>query len=436
MAADLGLSALSVDLREHARFARVHGWGATLVSELTAHPRYAAAHRLFAMLAPQAGSSSSNPPSSPTTESAGTVSNGGALSTPAQPADTSSSPPVTVQDPLSTTVGGTLDVMLPNVGLGSTGLTYIITPQPLPANMLFNRQTGELVFAPDPGQVGNFNFSVIVSNGSASGTVVVPITVTDPTLSSTEVSGQVVDENGNPLADMPVSIDGSSTTTDSSGDFTLTGISADPGPISAGGSVGSSDGRLDLTAPVVQLLNHPLYANANNVILTPLILPLINWSTPANFSQASTSDATDITTPAMAGFDIQLPANPANSSLASGTLEVATLSAPLSAQHMTPGVSSGMLLYNVVGSGLSGPVNLTLPNTAGLQPGSTQSSWALFNPITGGHDADGEMVVSGRLGQTMTSTGPIAALPGPDESADSNSSSPANRQPREWPRAI
>ena len=86
---------------------------------------------------------------------------------------------------------------------------------------------------------------------------------------------------------------------------------------------------------------------------------------------------------------------------------------------MTPGVSSGMLLYNVVGSGLSGPVNLTLPNTAGLQPGSTVFL-GLFNPITGGHDAAGELVVSAD-GQTMTSTGPIALF-GPDESANSNSS--------------
>ena len=55
-----------------------------------------------------------------------------------------------VQDPLSVAIGGNLDVTLPNLGLGSIGLTYTITPQPLPANMTFNRGTGELVFAPAP----------------------------------------------------------------------------------------------------------------------------------------------------------------------------------------------------------------------------------------------------------------------------------------------
>jgi hypothetical protein len=44
LAADLGLGALSQALREHAGFASRHGWGASLVKELTAHPRYAAAH--------------------------------------------------------------------------------------------------------------------------------------------------------------------------------------------------------------------------------------------------------------------------------------------------------------------------------------------------------------------------------------------------------
>jgi hypothetical protein len=56
------------------------------------------------------------------------------------------------------------------------------------------------------------------------------ITVTDPVLASTEISGQVVDENGDPLlAGMPVSIGGATAAvTNASGDFTLTGVTANP----------------------------------------------------------------------------------------------------------------------------------------------------------------------------------------------------------------
>jgi hypothetical protein len=68
-------------------------------------------------------------------------------------------------------------------------------------------------------------------------------------------------------------------------------------------------------------------------------------------------------------------------------------------------VSTGMLLYNIVGSGLSGPVQLTLPNTSGYKPGSVLYLMTV-NPVTGGHDVAGQMIVSAD-GKTMTSTGLI-----------------------------
>ncbi len=235
-----------------------------------------------------------------------------------------------MQDPLATTIGGTLDVTLPDLGLGGSDLTYTITPQPLPANMTFNRGTGALVFAPAPGQAGTYDFSVAVSGGSRSGTIVLPITVTAPAVASTEVSGQVVDENGNPLAGMPVTIGDASAVTNQEGDFTLTGIPSDPGPISTGGSVASAQGRLALTAAVPQLLGHAIYLGADNVISKPLIVPKIVWSSTATFSQSSTSQPLDITNTALSGFDIHVPAsNVAGAVPASGTLQVAVLPAAL-----------------------------------------------------------------------------------------------------------
>ena len=50
-------------------------------------------------------------------------------------------------------------------------------------------------------------------------------------------------------------------------------------------------------------------------------------------------------------------------------------------------------------------MQLTLPNTAGFKPGSVLYLMTL-NPVTGGHDVVGQMVVSAD-GETMTSTGPI-----------------------------
>ena len=180
MAENVGLGVLSQSLRKRAAFTALYGWEASLVSVLTAHPRYAAAHHLMAALTappdPPANpvASPPSPPVATTSQPASRAGNEGVASTsPSQAAVTTASPdgaggitsastvsanavgpsPV-IQDPLSVAMGGTLDVTLPNLGLGTTGVTYTITPQPLPANMTFNRQTGELIFVPTPGQAG------------------------------------------------------------------------------------------------------------------------------------------------------------------------------------------------------------------------------------------------------------------------------------------
>ena len=148
------------------------------------------------------------------------------------------------------------------------------------------------------------------------------------------------------------------------------------------------------------------YPGADNVMPTPLIVPKIDWSPAVSFSQTSGASSVGITNPAMPGFDIQMQSSATATSAASGTVKVAVLSAALSAQHMSRGVSTGMVLLSVTGSGLSGNAQLTLPNTAGFAPGSVLSLMML-NPLTGGHDAVGLMKVSAD-GQTMTSTGLIS----------------------------
>lgn len=413
LAGEIGLGALAEALRQHDGYAARHGWAATLVHELETHPYYAAAHHLWRLVA---HASPAPAPIAPVVAPAAPAAGAGAASPTASPPPSdppaSAAPPavpIVAQDPQTVAVGGYLDVTLPSLGLGGSALSYTITPQPLPANMTFNRGTGALVFAPAPGQAGTDDFTVAVSGASGSGTIDVPVTVTDPAVPSTEISGQVVDQDGQPLAGMPVSIGAASTVTDDQGDFTLTGIPASPGPLSAGGSVASAEGRLALTAPVPQLLGHAVYMGARNVLPSPLIVPTVNWSAPSSFNQLSASQSVDLTNPAMPGFDIQVPASPSGGNAASGTLSLAMLPASVSAQHEPQGVSGPLLLYQVDGSTLPGPVQLTLPNLGGYAPGAVLALLA-FNPLTGGHDVIGRMVVSSD-GQTMTSSGMVLLHP-------------------------
>jgi hypothetical protein len=307
---------------------------------------------------------------------------------------------------LSATVGATLDTSLAIAGLSAVNTSYTITPQPLPANMTFNRLSGELVFKPAPGQAGTYSFTITARDGKKVVVRPVEIVATQPKLASTQLSGQVVDENGKPLADMPVSIDGMATVTDVKGNFTIAGIASNPGPLSTGGAVAGRQNRQPLTAPVQDLLGHTIYSNVNNVIAQRLILPTIHWTTQENFLRNDTSTKLDLSSVAMPGFRIR-QAEGVGSTF--GSLQVGTLTADESFQHMPVGMRSDMITYKASGVDPSQPVELTLPNSVGYAPGTVQNLLT-FNMLTGGHDITGKMVVSAD-GKTMTSLGMVWLTP-------------------------
>jgi len=411
LASQLGLGDLAQALTRNAGYARQHGWGATLVTVLSRHPNYTAQHHLTSLLTPPASDPPAGSPSTSTVPAAPALPNDIFTPSPSSAlTNDEASPANTITqiaaDTETVAVGSSLDITVQPGGLTGAGLAYIITPQPLPANMTFNRGTGELSFSPAPGQAGTYSFSVKVSSGNQTIVQPIDITITQPQLATTEVSGQVVDESGLPLANMPVSIDGATATTDAQGNFTLTGIAANPGPLSAGGAVATAQGRLALTTPVAQLLGHAPYTNANNIITQPLIVPRIDWSPSTSFTLGATANTLDLANAAMPGFNLRATTNSASvGTRTSGTLSLAELPASESVQHMPPGLSSGMLLYDAVGLDLTAPVQLTLPNTQGYQPGAVVSLFTM-NMLTGGHDIAGQMVVSDD-GRTMTSTAPV-----------------------------
>ena len=429
MAERQGLGALAAMMDQHAGYAARHGWGATFDLVLSQHPAYAARHDLTALMATTTVTTLATPTAA-ATDPASTTTTSPAVTDPVSTTSSGSSPvapPITSPSPVSVAaqsftvaVGGVLDATVqPGIASG-TGVAYTITPQPLPANMTFNRETGALAFAAAPGQAGTYPFTITATNGSQAYVEPVNITVTQPQMAATEVSGQVVDESGQPLAGMPVAIGTATATTDAQGDFTLTGIGANPGPLSAGGSVATAEGRLALSAPVAQLLGHVPYAGTDNVISTPLIVPKVDWSAPSSFTRPVATQPLNVTNPALPGFAIELAAGSTGRTRSTGTLQVAELSAAESAQHMPVGESSPMLLYKTVGLDLTEPAQLTLPNISGYAPGAVVSLLK-FNPRTGGHDSVAQMVVSAD-GKTM---GPRRGTTATPAAAPASGASPA-----------
>jgi RHS repeat-associated protein len=436
LAARAGLGGLAQMLDSQTSLARVSGWGAVLAYDLETHPRYTAYYHLTSLLTPPVAATKAAPPKPKPVASSQPVTPSKPV-TPSQPATPSVTSKPTPTGPTTTVVAAatpTTEVgqalitsVLPG-GLAGAGVVYTITPQPLPAGMSFNRQTGKLRFDPAPGEAGTYAFTVTATNGAQTIVEPVRITVAQQQTATTELSGAVVDEAGRPLAGIPVTLGTATVTTNAQGNFTLMGLPANPGPLSAGGAVGQSEGRLDLTAPVLQLLGHDPYSNLNNVLPAPVILPKIRWSTSSKTvapqsAAVGTSSSTEgppataapltVTNSMMPGFSLQVAAAATVSPTSPVKLRVAHLSPKLAAQHLLTGTSGPAFLYQTKGVDLSQPVVLSLPNTTGLLPGATMDLLR-FNVQTGGHDVIGQLVVSAD-GKTLISTSPVVLASGPGQ---------------------
>ncbi len=316
-----------------------------------------------------------------------------------------------VQDPLTVAVGGTLDVTIPSAGLGGADLAYVITPQPLPANMTFNRGTGELTFDPAPGQVGTYSFDVAISDGTHTSAVHVPLTVGGPSSATTEVSGLVVDEAGKGLGGVPVMLGDLMTTTDASGEFTLAGIPASPGPLTIDGFQDGAGGRMMFTTPTEQLLGHAAYADAVNVVPRPITLPRVDAADAVDFSRLDPSCPMDISSPAVPGFSMRIAAGDAMSSDGlpfAGKLAITPLSSAQASELLPAGSTANLIELDAAGLSLDGPVQLTIPNTSGLAAGAETDLYAM-NMVTGGNDLVGRLRVDPG-GATMTTVDAVSLM--------------------------
>jgi hypothetical protein len=105
----------------------------------------------------------------------------------------------------------------------------------------------------------------------------------------TEVSGQVVDASGRPLAGVPVGVGSDTTTTDGEGRFVLADLPANPGALMVDGQHSPSGAYMMLMAPSSQFLVHPVYTKVNNFIPAPIILLVVDLQHATDFSKVDAS---------------------------------------------------------------------------------------------------------------------------------------------------
>ena len=303
-------------------------------------------------------------------------------------------------------IGSTLDVRIVPGGLSGAGVTYTITPQPLPANATFDRTTGELTFVPAPGQAGHYQFTVTASDGSRQAAEIVPIDVTSTATPSTELSGRIVDEAGTPLAGIPVMLGTLSATTGTDGRFTLAGVPAGPGPLEIDGQHVGGGKYMMLMAPTAQFLGHTAYAGVENVVPAAITLPAVDLAHATDFSKVDASASQDLTSPLLPGVTLHVAAGSARTmdgAPFTGMLALTPLPVDKLHEVLPAGVVPGTMV-GVDGPDLmfSTPAQVTLPNTSGLAPGTVMQLMSM-DMASGGFAATGKLQVSadGRTLETI-----------------------------------
>ena len=286
--------------------------------------------------------------------------------------------------PLSVNAGDVLRVNLVATDPEGENVTLMLSADtPMPTTRL---DGSELVFTPSPGQVGQYTFTLIASDGMSQTTQSVTIDVLADLVTTTRISGQILDVDDTALAGVPISLGVDSAVTDIDGRFTLI--------LSAGnteevlkiqGDQAAIPGKVyPFIAETLPLLfGHDLFASVNNVIERPIYLPVLD------IANADTVDATQDTlvdTAAIPGASVFIEAGTLRQQ--DGTPFNGLVSITEVPINRTPAALPENLRVDLVVTIQPGdmvfttPAPITLPNRAGYAPGTLMQIWSI-DPIAG-----------------------------------------------------
>ena len=255
---------------------------------------------------------------------------------------------------------------------------------------------GTLSFSPGPGDIGTYQFELVASDGVASSVQPVNLQVEADPVTTTRVSGIVLDVNQMPLAGMQVEIGAVQGLTMTDGTFTL---DLGSGPlvsdtIKIRGELFPGPLAYPFIAEKLPLvLEHDVFAGVNNVIDRPIYLPVLDI---ANGMTIDPAQDTTVTTAAIPGASVFVSAGTLMNQ--QGTPFTGVLSITKVPMERTPAALPKNILPDTIVTIQPGemvfaaPAPLTLPNRAGLASGVILDLWSI-SPVTG----EFEIVGKGRV---------------------------------------
>ncbi|MEZ6092322.1 MAG: putative Ig domain-containing protein [Pirellulaceae bacterium] len=296
-------------------------------------------------------------------------------------------------DPITVVVGGVATINLPKQDPNGDRVTYTLdAPGDLPPGTL----NGILEFLPGPDDVGQYTFDLVATDGVLESRRTIGLTVTEDTVTTTRVSGQVLDVDGTVLDGMEVEIGSVRGLTDAQGRFTL---DLGNGPLVSdtlkirGETYPGPDVYPYIAEKLPLVLEREVFEGINNVIRRPIYLPKLDV---ANGVQIDPMQDTMVTTATIPGASVMVRAGTLmnqQSTLFNGVMSITEVPADLTPAALPDNLRPDLVLTIQPGEMVfTTPAPLTFPNTAGYEIGAVLDLWSI-NPVTGEFDDVGDMRV-------------------------------------------
>ena len=266
--------------------------------------------------------------------------------------------------------------------------------QSLPSGTLTSSQRLEL--RPDQDDLGSYNITVIASDGVASTRQDIQVDVVDDQLSTTRVSGRILDVDGTPLASLPLELSGVTGMTDSSGRFTLdlgnTPLTSDVLRV-RGDQFGNMATYPFVAERLSLLFKRDVILGVENMIDRPIYLPPLDEGT-----MIDPMVNTMVENPLLPGTEMMVEAGTLLTQQGTpfdGELSITEVPPAFTPISLPVGLAPDIVVTVQPGEmQFTQPTPLSLPNLSGWAPGTEMELWSI-DPTTGEFDNVGTGTVSG-----------------------------------------